>query len=834
MDVINSHATDLREAKDALVKTSDSLQVTLKLVSDTLVKATAASIAELQRPQLQDDIFQSQRPGTRPGTAGTLVQPQRPGTRPGTAGNLLPTPTGAGNNGRTAVFTPRPALKQSSQKRTAWLTADEPKSPKPPELCSFVRPETAEMVRLNVDSYDECPLKRGGKMAASNLDSYDEFPLKCGGKGGGDSDSDSCGSSMFLDGDWRRQSAVSAPLEQDTDFEVLRAWTEGSLQRLMPNLDRNGRTFAVVRSSTSMSEALQAQLPYHKQQTTNSAGAKDQLTDSTAPEPMSGFAHYADAALNCLAQHVQHPQTSMRSWWDMASIAIIIWDMVVLPLQVFDPPANVFVDFMSWVTRIFWTFDVPLSCITGYIHDNGEVEMDPKQILLRYASSWLVFDLALVIFEWSEIFWRGVLVDTGALAGRTTKIFRLIRLLRVLRMRQAMVSFVERIRSENVVLLAEILKIMLVIVGIAHLVACLWYWIGTREGEAMSWVKTDGWDQEALHYRYATCLHWSLSQLTGGMDEIHPKNAPERVFAIVVFLIAFIAAAVFISNITSSLTRLDIIKSRRATQVSILRRYLAQHGISQRLMQRIQRNAFHALSEREKYKPEAEVDLICLLSETLRVEIHFEMYAPMFSGHDFFAAYCEECPHVMRHVCHRAISTQVLTKGDLLFCAGELPPDPKMYVVRAGTLLYTSIHGDQKFLGTGQVVAEPALWTSWVHRGICVANGECRVCILNAKEFASIVCQFDHSDFDPCRYAGAYVHDLNAFRSLATDITSLKELAGNLGQKSEVAHGAWRNSTNGPTQQSVQRTSGGTSPFRFSVFSTSVRSSLPSSQVRPF
>merc|ERR1711959_606813 len=109
-------------------------------------------------------------------------------------------------------------------------------------------------------------------------------------------------------------------------------------------------------------------------------------------------------------------------------------------------------------------------------------------------------------------------------------------------------------------------------------------------------------------------------------------------------MFAFVMASIFVSSITSSMTQLNIIGSHRSQQLSILRRYLHQNKISHKLAMRVQRNAQFAISEQQRTLPENQVRLFSLVSEPLRVEMHFEMYAPVFASHPFFFDYIEECP----------------------------------------------------------------------------------------------------------------------------------------------------------------------------------------------
>merc|ERR1740130_1183783 len=102
------------------------------------------------------------------------------------------------------------------------------------------------------------------------------------------------------------------------------------------------------------------------------------------------------------------------------------------------------------------------------------------------------------------------------------------------------------------------------------------------------------------------------------------------------------------------MTQWYIIGSQQAQQLTLLRRYLSQNGISKKLALRVQRNAKFSMKEEQKHMPESGVALMKHVSEPLHVELHFEMYNPMLQVHPFFARYVEECPHVVRKVCHTA------------------------------------------------------------------------------------------------------------------------------------------------------------------------------------
>jgi CRP-like cAMP-binding protein len=404
-----------------------------------------------------------------------------------------------------------------------------------------------------------------------------------------------------------------------------------------------------------------------------------------------------------------------------------------------------------------------LSFTTGFVSNDGFVVLNFSKIVRRYLKSWFLLDFIVVGSDWIEI----ILSAGGNLgfarlgkASRTIRIIRMLRLLRLARMREVLAVVSERIYSEKVVIFADIFKILIIVVGLAHFIACLWYGLGISEN--LGWVEESGFTRKSLGIRYAMSLHWSIAQFAGGMDEVTPASLNERVFAICMFILAFIISGVFVSSITSSMTQLNIIGSHQTQHLSILRRYLHQNGIPNKLAMRVQRNAQYAVTEQQRMLPEQSVKYLQMVSEPLRVEIHLEMYAPIFMIHPFFETYLSECPQVMRKVCHLATSTMNLSAGDVIFSAGETPAQPKMYIVNVGCLEYCHLNGERVPIEEGTCISEACLWCHWVHQGVLTAATDARLCVVDAKKFQSIAHQFEHNEFDPKVYANDFVNTLNS------------------------------------------------------------------------
>jgi len=249
----------------------------------------------------------------------------------------------------------------------------------------------------------------------------------------------------------------------------------------------------------------------------------------------------------------------------------------------------------------------------------------------------------------------------------------------------------------------------------------------------------------------------------------------ERIFTILVLIFAFVVSAAFVGSLTTAMTRLQVVASKRSTQFATLNRYLSDYGISRELAARVQRNARHALKEQKRHTPESSVELMALISDPLRSEIRYEVFSPMIILHPFFHLYNWVNPVGVRHICHTAVKSVSLSRGDVIFSEFEVPVSPRMFFVTSGRMVYVRCTESQQRVQARQWVAEAVLWTRWAHRGTLRALTECRLLSMDAQHVASIM-----STFPTCHglnYAMKFVAGLNKASACGslTDIQDSEE-----------------------------------------------------------
>jgi len=465
-----------------------------------------------------------------------------------------------------------------------------------------------------------------------------------------------------------------------------------------------------------------------------------------------------------LCRSVRHlmvqPSSRVHLLWESIALLLIVYDISIIPMELFNLPPSPAFAVVSLFAAIFWTLDIPHSFLTGTIDGEGTVVMEPSQVARHYLSSWFPMDIVCVSVDWVTIALSRSTDQIGVLLF--SRLLRAAKLLRLVKASEINQFIGEHIWSEEWKLITDIARETMIMLLIAHIFACVWYGIGRHNG----WVSVKSLQEAGFRDSYVWSFHWAVS-LFIGENSIEPQNVNERGFTIFTTAFFFLLSSLFVSRITTALTRLQLIASKQSSDLSVLRRYLGNHGISASLSVRVQRNAQHALLAHKKHAPERDIELLALISEPLRAELHYETYAPLLMTHPFF-----DCYHILnsdgiRKLCHTAATQQAISAGDTVFINFEAPQHPRIYFVMSGKLEYKQENHIQE-VSVGQWAAEASLWTFWIHCGTLKAHSECMLLAIDAKKFQDLVGLFP-TQHAHC-YATGFVQLLNSGNEQLTDL----------------------------------------------------------------
>lgn len=476
-----------------------------------------------------------------------------------------------------------------------------------------------------------------------------------------------------------------------------------------------------------------------------------------------------------------HPTSPIRFAWETLGALMLLYDMLVIPLQVFEIPKNEFLETMGWTTLVYWTGDIFVSCFSGYYSRDGECVTNLRKIILHYAKSWFLLDLLIVGVDWFPVVMS---VEGGGRSGsrqsdnsqgtnleasemfriaKVMRMLRLMRLLRILKLTQSIFILMvqERMESIRMYMFANLLKNILSILLINHFCACIWYGVGTIDVPGRtSWVKKYEVDQRTWMFGYLTSFHWSMAQFANGEILIEPQNVPERIMSICVLMASMVVFSSFLAVVGNAVHQLIQQKAAQRTEHWLLRLFLRQNNTSLDLRMRVNRYVSLKLFDSDNKVKQSEVKLFEMLSPPLQVELYTELYLATLTMHRFFLVLSRVSLSIVRNFCCHAVRRFSLSLGDTLFAGGE--ESNCMYFMDTGQMHYSAPETEQQ-VRCGDSFCEAALWAvRWLTMGRMSAISECEMLALERQAVHLQMQRFHTTNMRlPRKYAVAFINALN-------------------------------------------------------------------------
>mmetsp|Transcript_45274 Transcript_45274/g.79710 ORF Transcript_45274/g.79710 Transcript_45274/m.79710 type:complete len:1031 (-) Transcript_45274:51-3143(-) len=523
------------------------------------------------------------------------------------------------------------------------------------------------------------------------------------------------------------------------------------------------------------------------------------------------------------------PGSWTRLVWDLIGCFLLLFDAATLPFfATFEVEDSTFFEVAGWLLMLFWTFDMGLSFLTGYFN-HGQLVLKRSSVAQRYLRTWFIPDAIIVALDWTM---RVLTYTTNAdeessRLVRTMRIVRFgraLRLVRLLKITRVLHALQERIDSQSVSVVMDVLTYICFLLGSSHIVACIWYGVGKLGAEDMqnarSWLIEYNMAERSVAYRYFSSLHWTLSFFAASCD-IYAISTGERVMTVVVLVLALVGFSSFLSVITSAVMTIVNTRNEIRRQFWMLRRYLRAKAISKSLALRVERYLDYINEVESRAVQDSDVVLLARLSEPLREELRFESFHAHLTPHPLFLVLNHDIKHFV-HACH------VICIGckDMTFCVGQVAE--RMLMVSSGRMSYervahndgaqsfTMSHAmsnsvedrgpslrpssgnlenaisfatlnsrsqewmrilsDQNFYPEEEIhvnewVAEAVLWMPWTHLGNLVAEDACQLVAIESAGFREQISKQKAVWDRTQRYASTFVQTANTLNK--TDLSDL-------------------------------------------------------------
>jgi len=498
-------------------------------------------------------------------------------------------------------------------------------------------------------------------------------------------------------------------------------------------------------NATSVSEA-------RRQAFVNQAAVKAWNSNGKGMKPSGLFLaeKHGDLIVDANARFqsiVVHPDSTVRVLWLVLSVPMLLYDFISIPLEsiglIHLPPRG-----LSGAMFTYWLLDMLMQFFTGY-HTENVVEMRPNKTAKRYARLELPLDIFILMVDFMFLVWSDEL-QFGHLSKHMRHI-RLIRLLRLVRLgRCRRLSIVlnivqNKVFSQYITLTMQLTQLVGIVLMMCHYIACVWYGISDAytDSSKSSWVTVFDMVDEPGSYKYATSLHWSLTQCTPATNDITPTNEVERVFAIFVVLWAMIVFSSVISRVTNAMNQLWILSSAEVQERVRVKAFLNRRDISMELGSRILQ-FLSANTALVRPVQERELQILKMIPETVRMQLYEEMYAPALRRNRLFLFLTDLSTRFLRQLCRAALQELYFVSQQEVFV--ENLRSTQVYCPENGMFLYWWMHlgvPETQRVHKGDWMSEFTLWAEWTHVGDLVAESIAQVMALDAEMFHLLVMEQD-------------------------------------------------------------------------------------------
>lgn len=338
------------------------------------------------------------------------------------------------------------------------------------------------------------------------------------------------------------------------------------------------------------------------------------------------------------------PTNPFRQNWDKFTMMILLYVIFVTPFSIafLDPPDPVVDVFDRLVDAVFW-IDIVLNFRTAWVDVEGHMCFEWKECAMKYATGWLFVDVISCLPY--DLFGTS---NTGDQSNETTarslmilralKVLKLTKLLRVFRSSRILKRMEQQMSIKFGVI--KLLKFIVMIVMVAHWMACIYYLAGTMSAPANaheSWINSHEYPEYYNFWdMYVLALYWAIMTITTiGYGDVPSGTTAERVVSIFCMILGACLYSYIVGTVTTVVQGLDISRRAFEDKMDSINDYMSLSNFPTHLRRRIRAYCFYQ-RDTKSFLPQ-ERDLYASVSPALRSMCAYYKYNVLLKRVPYFS-----------------------------------------------------------------------------------------------------------------------------------------------------------------------------------------------------
>ncbi|XP_068323935.1 potassium channel KAT1-like [Pyrus communis] len=251
-----------------------------------------------------------------------------------------------------------------------------------------------------------------------------------------------------------------------------------------------------------------------------------------------------------LRKYIISPYNPRYRAWGMLLVLLVIYSAWICPFEfAFLPYKRDALFVIDNIVNGFFGIDIILTFFVAYLDSRSYLLVDnPKQIAMRYLSTWFLFDVCS-----TAPFQSISLLLTNHSSELEFKVLNMLRLWRLRRVSSLFARLEKDIRFNYFWIRCT--KLISVTLFAVHCAGCFNYLIADRYPDPKrTWIGAvyPDFKQDSLWNRYVTSIYWSITTLTTtGYGDLHAENPREMLFDIFYMLFNLGLTSYLIGNMTN-------------------------------------------------------------------------------------------------------------------------------------------------------------------------------------------------------------------------------------------------------------------------------------------